>query len=79
LRVPEQGVLFDMRESLELRVNESHAHRVFRADEGVALSDRVRKVVISTTDHRLSLLRDTQAELRGTGSPLFRSNSVARG
>jgi hypothetical protein len=60
-----------MRETLELRVNESHAHRVFGAGEGVALSDRIRKVVIPTNDERLALVRDVDAELRASGSPLF--------
>jgi hypothetical protein len=60
-----------MRETLELRVNESHAHRVFGAGEGVALNDCIRKVIIRTDDDRLSLVRDVDAELRGSGSPLF--------
>lgn len=60
-----------MRETLELRVNESHAPRVFGAQEGVALSDRIRRVILATNDDRLPLVRDLHAELRESGSPLF--------
>lgn len=41
-----------MREIYEFRVNEKYAYRLFDRDEGIHLSDAVRKIRISRDDHR---------------------------
>lgn len=61
-----------MRETIELRVEEAEAHRVFRPDEGVLLpSGEVRKVVLSLQDERLPLIHDINRQLRKQGRALF--------
>jgi hypothetical protein len=60
-----------MNESLELRVYEEHASRVFAKDEGLRLSEHVRKIVISTNDPRLPAIEAVQAELCAQRSRLF--------
>ncbi len=62
-----------MRETLELRVREGEAHRVFRPDEGVVLSGgNIRKVLLPLDDERIPQIGALQRELRRkTGRPLF--------
>jgi hypothetical protein len=61
-----------MRETIELRVEEAEAHRLFRPDEGVRLpSGEVRKVTLSLQDERLPRLHALNQELRQQGRALF--------
>lgn len=60
-----------MIETLELRVNEEHASRVFSDTEGVRLGQWVRKVVLSVDDPRLAQVREIDLELRANGARLF--------
>lgn len=60
-----------MLESLELRVNEKQAWRVFAPDEGLAMGF-IRKVEIPTSDPRFAQIGLVQASLRQKGEePLF--------
>jgi hypothetical protein len=61
-----------MRETIELRVEEAEAHRLFRPDEGVLLpSGEVRKVVLSLQDERLPRIHELNQQLRKQGRALF--------
>jgi hypothetical protein len=62
-----------MRETLELRVVEEEAHRVFRPDEGVVLpGGDTRKVLLPLDDERVPQIGALQRELRRKkGRPLF--------
>ncbi|MEO6526828.1 MAG: hypothetical protein ABIP93_09410 [Gemmatimonadaceae bacterium] len=53
-----------MKETLELRVDARHASRLFADDEGTALGEWVRKVVLSTSDSRLPQIAALDRELR---------------
>jgi hypothetical protein len=54
-----------MRETLELRVVEEEAHRVFRPDEGVVLTGgSIRKVLLPLDDERVPSIGALQRELR---------------
>lgn len=61
-----------MRESIELRVLEKHAHKVFPPGEGKILgSGTVRKIAIPTSDPRLQRISEIQNELRSQDDSLF--------
>src|SRR4051794_25452219 len=60
-----------MKETLELRVDQKHASRVFGEGEGVMLGDIVRKIVLSTSDPRLPEIAALHHELRAERERLF--------
>jgi hypothetical protein len=55
----------------ELRVNEEFSHLLFRADEGVLLGPRTRKVLIGGDDARLPMIGQLNRELRRTRGRSF--------
>jgi hypothetical protein len=59
-----------MKETLELRVDEEAAGRVFAADEGERMG-HVRKVMLAPGDPRLPVIENLQDELRGEGGRFF--------
>src|SRR5882762_5942840 len=61
-----------MEELIELRVNEEHAHLVFRHDEGqVMRSGITRKVLIKSDDPRIPRIVKLQEELGAQHTDLF--------
>lgn len=60
-----------MREFCEFRVNEEHAHLLFREDEGTRIGDSVRKVVIATDDPRFREMKRLQDALREKGQSFY--------
>lgn len=68
-----------MRETIELRVEESEAWRLFRADEGVVLpSGTVRKITLPTDDERVSRIREIDRSLRQHGQMFFAGWRILR-
>ncbi|MCP3163419.1 hypothetical protein [Myxococcus qinghaiensis] len=68
-----------MRETIELRVEESEAWRLFRDDEGVVLpSGTVRKVTLPTDDERVSRVREIDRTLRQQGQLFFAGWRILR-
>ncbi len=61
-----------MRETIELRVEEAEASRLFRGDEGVVLpSGTVRKLTLPTDDERIPRIRELDRALRQQGKLFF--------
>ncbi|TQF13269.1 hypothetical protein FJV41_24740 [Myxococcus llanfairpwllgwyngyllgogerychwyrndrobwllllantysiliogogogochensis] len=68
-----------MRETIELRVEETEAWRLFREDEGVVLpSGTVRKVTLPTDDGRVSRVREIDRALRQQGQMFFAGWRILR-
>lgn len=64
-------IIANMRETLELRINEEHFGEPFRANEGKHLGDSVRRVILSTSDPRLTTIAEQQKFWRRRNSFLF--------
>ena len=56
-----------MREAVEFRIPEESARRVLRPEDGTTLGGTVRKIELSSTDPRFSLIRDAESEYRQRG------------
>ena len=68
-----------MKETLELRVNEDHAERLFRPDEGSRVGASVRVVRLDSSDDRLAKVGELQRTLRElTGQPFFYGWDIRR-
>ena len=67
-----------MRETIEFRIPEESAQSVLSPKDGTVLGGSVRKVELSTTDHRVALIREAEAEYRGRGDSFFTSWQITR-
>ncbi len=67
-----------MREAVEFRIPEESARRVLRSEDGTTLGGTVRKIKLSPSDPRLSLIRDAEADCRSRGGAFFTSWNVTR-
>lgn len=67
-----------MRETIEFRIPEEAARRVLAPDDGTVIGKTVRKIELSPTDSRFSLIRDAEVEYRRRGEAFFTSWNLAR-
>jgi hypothetical protein len=67
-----------MREVIEFRIPEEAARRVLSPQDGTLLGGSVRRVELSSTDDRVALIRDAEAEYRARGEFFFTAWNVTR-